>query len=149
MAIYEIRRRQWVANPQDEVFQFFSVPQNLQQLTPSFLRFQLIHLPECMKAEAQIGYKLRIHGFPIRWLTVIEEWDPPNSFVDVQKEGPYRLWHHTHRFSPDNDGTWIEDRVRYSLSFGIIGGLAHQLLVKRDVEEIFNDRAKMIREIFP
>jgi ligand-binding SRPBCC domain-containing protein len=149
MSIYELDHKQWVPHPVQQVFQFFSAAENLEQLTPPFLRFHITRNPPRLDAGARIEYKLRVHGLPIRWLTVIEKWDPPHLFVDVQEKGPYKLWHHTHLFRPENGGTRIEDHVRYSLPFGLLGKIAHCLMVRRDVEAIFRYREQRIREIFP
>lgn len=149
MSTHELRRNQWVPHPIDRVFSFFATPENLEDLTPSFLRFRITRAPRKMEPGARIDYKLRIHGLPVRWRTIIEEWDPPHQFVDVQAKGPYKLWHHTHRFSSQNGGTAIEDIVHYQLPFGWLGAAAHRLVVSRDVDEIFEYRQKRIRELFP
>ena len=67
---------------------------------------------------------------PVRWLTRIEEWEPGRRFVDAQLRGPYRLWHHTHTFEPDGDGTIVRDRVRYALPLGPLGELARRAFVR-------------------
>jgi hypothetical protein len=100
-----------------------------------------------MRRDAIIEYALRLHGVPIRWRTRIEEWDPPFAFVDVQVKGPYRLWRHTHRFAPANNGTTVMDRVEYALPFGFVGELAHRLQVRRDLERIFDYRERQTRSI--
>jgi ligand-binding SRPBCC domain-containing protein len=41
-------------------------------------------------------HALRRHGVPIRWDALIQAWEPPQRFVDVQVRGSCRLWHHTH-----------------------------------------------------
>lgn len=149
LAASELKHRQWVPHPLYEVFGFFAAAENLEQLTPPFLRFRIVQTPPRLEAGAHIEYKLRVHGVPFRWLTIIEEWNPPHSFVDVQASGPYKLWHHRHWFWPENGGTWIEDDVRYELPFGLIGRIVGKLMVKRDVERIFAYRERKIREIFP
>jgi ligand-binding SRPBCC domain-containing protein len=149
MRTYELHRRQWVARPIDEVFDFFARAENLEQLTPDFLRFQIMRIPPRMEAGARIEYKIRIHGLPVRWRTIIEKWNPPLEFVDIQEKGPYRLWHHTHRMKPVNGGTEIEDLVRYALPFGPLGSVVHRFMVARDVAVIFDYRAQKIRERFP
>ena len=79
-----------------------------------------------------------------RWRTQIAVWDPPRRFVDVQLDGPYRLWHHTHEFEPEGEGTRMTDVVRYALPLGPLGEIAHAVLVRRDVEAIFDHRAEAI-----
>ena len=67
----------------------------------------------------------------------------------MQEKGPYRRWVHRHRFAPEDGGTRMRDRVEYELPFGILGRLAHRLLVRRQLESIFRHRARVIGELFP
>jgi len=148
-AQYSIRREQWVPRPLEEVFAFFSDAQNLDLLTPGFLHFQILTAdPIRIAPGATLQYKLRVHGVPVRWTTEIICWDPPHSFEDVQRSGPYRHWHHTHLFEPADGGTRMTDEVRYSLPFGLLGRAVHALIVRRDVERIFDYRYDRIRERF-
>jgi ligand-binding SRPBCC domain-containing protein len=74
-------------------------------------------------------------------------WDPPRRFVDVQISGPYRMWHHTHDFEPaPGGGTLMRDTVRYALPLGALGELAHRLLVRRDLERIFDFRRDAVHQ---
>ena len=93
-----------------------------------------------MREGALIEYRLKLHGVPIKWLTRIDEWVPGVRFVDSQLHGPYALWHHTHEFVAHGDGTLMRDTVRYALPFGPLGEVAHRLLVRRDLERIFDYR---------
>ena len=95
-----------------------------------------------------IRYRLRVRGAPVNWLTEITAWEPPHRFVDEQIKGPYALWHHTHTFEAlDDGGTLMRDVVRYRIGFGPLGALANRLLVRRDVEAIFDFRARRIPEL--
>jgi hypothetical protein len=70
-------------------------------------------------------YRLRLHGFPIRWQTRIETWEPPLRFSDTQVRGPFSLWEHTHVFEPNGEhACTIHDRVRYATPYGPLGELA-------------------------
>ena len=100
-----------------------------------------------MRAGTLIEYRLRLHGLPVRWLTRISEWVPGERFVDEQVRGPYALWHHTHLFEPDGDGTIVRDRVRYRLPLGPLGAAAHLLLVRRDLERIFDFRQAAVERL--
>ncbi len=92
-----------------------------------------------------IRYRLRLHGIPVSWLTRIEEWEPPHGFVDRQIRGPYALWHHTHTFEPiDDDRTLMTDVVRYGHRLGPLGSLAERLVVRRDLDRIFDHRRDSI-----
>jgi ligand-binding SRPBCC domain-containing protein len=139
--VHRLERRQRLERPIDEVFPFFARAHNLEEITPSWLRFRVRDPePTRMGEGALIHYDLRLHGLPLRWTSRIEEWDPGRSFVDRQLRGPYRLWHHRHTFRSDGAGTVIGDEVHYVLPFGPLGELAHSLFVRRDLERIFDYR---------
>jgi hypothetical protein len=150
MDCYTLHRELWVPHPVPAVFDFFSHVENLEQITPPWMRFRtLTPLPIAMRPGATIAYSLRVRGIPLRWLTEIESWNPPHEFVDVQAKGPYKLWRHTHRFSERNGGTLIADTVEYALPFGLLGRLVHRLQVARDLGRIFDYRAQQVQTLFP
>jgi ligand-binding SRPBCC domain-containing protein len=149
MSIYTLRREQYVAKPIEEVFQFFSDAGNLQELTPSYLDFEILTpRPIEMHSGLLLDYRLRWHGLPLRWRTKILEWKPPHRFVDVQLQGPYRLWRHVHTFQSENGGTRVGDIVDYALPFGPLRALAHALMVGKDVKSIFDFRRQQVARIF-
>jgi ligand-binding SRPBCC domain-containing protein len=151
---HTLRREQWVPRPVEEVFAFFSDARNLAELTPPWLGFHILTPgPIQIAAGTRLRYRLGWHGVPVSWTTEIRRWDPPFQFVDVQLTGPYRLWHHTHRFETRDAGTRdagtrMTDVVRYRLPFGIIGRAVHALKVRRDIEQIFDYRFRRIGELF-
>jgi len=149
MKTYILEREQWLPRPIDEVFAFFSRPENLQVITPPWLDFRMVSAPENLTSGSLIRYRLRWRWVPIRWTTEITEWKPPQRFVDRELAGPYALWNHEHDFIADKTGTLMRDRVAYALPFGLAGGLAHRVLVERDVKNIFDFRAKTMRARFP
>lgn len=131
------------------MFAFFGDARNLEDLTPKWMRFQILTPePIVMGPGTKIEYRLHWHGIPIRWQTEIVRWEPPVRFEDFQLKGPYLLWHHKHRFEPTNGGTQLSDEVRYRLPFGAIGKMVHAISVRKNVEEIFAFRQKKIRELF-
>jgi ligand-binding SRPBCC domain-containing protein len=143
-----LERSQRVAVTPDRAFDFYADALNLEPLTPPWLRFEVTNPePLTMRAGALLDYRLHLHGFPIRWRTKIESWEPPHGFVDLQLKGPYALWHHTHTFEPDGKGgTIIGDHVRYRIPFGPLGALADRLFVRRDLKRIFDYRAEAVAE---
>ena len=145
MTVHQIHRELRVARPLAEVFDFFSRAENLEKLTPPWLRFRILTaLPLKLEQGAKIAYGLRIRGIPVQWLTVIERWNPPFAFVDVQVKGPYRLWRHTHSFVEVDGGTLIADTVEYALPFGLLGRLVHRIQVARDLAAVFDYRAQQV-----
>jgi hypothetical protein len=146
--MFRLERQQWIPRPLPQVFAFFSNAFNLEAITPSWLHFRITEAPAEMRAGARIAYRLRVRGIPLHWLTEIEQWQAPVLLVDVQKKGPYKLWRHTHRFQEAEGGTRMFDVVEYALPLGPFGRLAHALQVRRDIERIFDYRAKKIAEVF-
>jgi len=84
----------------------------------------------------------------MRWRTEITAWQPPHAFEDLQLKGPYKLWHHIHRFQAVDGGTLIRDRVEYLLPFGFVGRMVHAFSVGHNVESIFAFRQRKVEEIF-
>ncbi len=143
-----LRREQRIPRPVEEVFAFFADAGNLEAITPAWLDFRIVSpLPIWMRAGTRIVYRIRWHGLPLRWVTEIRRWEPPHVFTDVQICGPYRLWHHTHRFEPAEGGTRMRDVVRYALPFGPLGEAAHACGVRRDLNAIFDYRARTVADL--
>lgn len=131
----------------DEIFNFFSNPENLGKITPPELSFRIMSpLPMVMQSGTLIDYAIGLHGIPMRWRTRIEEWNPPYEFVDVQLRGPYSQWVHRHSFHELPEGTRIDDEVRYRLPLGILGDLSHPI-VRRQLTGIFSHRQREVARL--
>lgn len=146
MTTHSFETEIWLPAEREKVFPFFADARNLEVITPPWLHFHILTPGEIpMRAGALIDYRLRIHGLPVRWRTEITAWNPPHGFVDEQRRGPYRLWRHTHTFTPQAGGTLCHDRVDYAVPGG---ALVNRLLVRRDVERIFAYRAEALKKHF-
>lgn len=142
-----LERSTWLPRPLEAVFPFFADAGNLERITPPELRFRIrTPLPIAMGAGARIDYRLSLFGVPFRWRTEIAAWEPPYRFVDVQLQGPYREWVHTHTFTEERGGTRMDDHVSYALPLGRPGLLALPL-VRRQLDRIFAYREATIREL--
>jgi len=138
-----------VAAPLDEVFDFFSDAANLEKLTPPWLHFRVVaqSTPQIQKGTL-IDYQLKVHGLPLKWRTLIEDWNPKHQFIDTQLKGPYTLWHHTHTFEVKDNGVLMTDRVRYQVPLGRFGKMVAGSLVQKDIEKIFKYRKDIISKTF-
>jgi ligand-binding SRPBCC domain-containing protein len=131
----------------DEAFSFFADAKNLELITPEFLAFRILTpTPIVMQSGTLIDYQIRLFGFKMRWRTLIEAYDSPNSFVDTQVTGPYKMWHHTHSFRSVPDGTEMTDTVKYQIRYGLLGEFARRLFVQRTLKRIFDYRTEKIAE---
>lgn len=149
MKLYTLESNQFINKPIEEVFQFFSKPENLSVITPAKLGFKILSPnPIKMGVGRLIDYNIYLMGIPIHWRTLITDYEPPNMFVDQQIKGPYAMWHHTHTFHKVKGGVEIKDRVVYSIPFGFLGRLLNYLWIKRDLNNIFLHRKKVIDKLF-
>ena len=142
---HEIKMEQWIPQPLNKTFSFFKEAKNLERLTPKFLKFKVLNqsTPE-IQGGTKLNYRLSLHGCPLRWQSEITDWEPERKFSDIQLKGPYSHWHHTHEFEEKEGGTLIKDRVLYKIPFGTVGDLIAGKHIKKDLELVFNYRAKII-----
>jgi len=152
MSIYSLKRVQIIPTTLDRAWDFFSSPDNLSRITPPELRFNIIskHHGDRVYAGQLIEYRLSpIPGFRVYWMTEITHVVQGHYFVDEQRRGPYRLWHHQHHFREMEGAVEMTDIVHYQLPLGILGALANRLFVGRQLEHIFTYRKEKIEEVFP
>lgn len=151
MGVNVLDSYQWIPRPLEKVWPFFTDAKNLEELTPDFLHFKVLSADtRNIHPGSLLDYKLRVHGVPLRWRTLIQTWQPEGKsphFVDLQLKGPYGLWHHTHRFETLQGGTLMRDTVRFQLPGAWFGQLG-EAWVKKDVEGIFRFRISAVKKRF-
>lgn len=150
MKLYTLHRSQKLPISLDRAWEFFSNPQNLALITPPSLNLKTVSdIPDQMYPGMIVTYRVRpFLGIGINWVTEITHVKKPNFFVDEQRFGPYRFWHHQHRFTAIEGGIETEDIVNYALPFGPLGRLAHSLTVRRQLEKIFDYREQVLMDKF-
>lgn len=149
--MYTLQTKQKIPASIDEVWSFISSPANLKHITPEYMGFEIIGpaLPEKMYEGMMIHYIVRpLAGIPMQWVTEITHVRDREYFVDEQRVGPYRMWHHEHRLSPITGGVLMSDTVHYIPPFGVLGQIAQHLFIRRQLDAIFNYRTKKINEKF-
>lgn len=148
--IHRLYRQQTVRAPLEEVWAYFATPQNLNEMTPDNMKFEIVHGGEGkMFAGQMIEY--RVQFMPLvksLWLTEIAHVNEGSYFVDEQRTGPYHLWYHEHSFAAVNGGTQITDQVTYVMPFGFLGDIVHALWVKNRLKGIFDFRTVKVKELF-
>ena len=143
---FRLKTELWLPVPREALFEFFADAFQLETITPPWMHFHVLTpRPIVIQQGTTIDYKLRIHGIPIRWQSVISVWEPPVRFVDEQVRGPYRFWRHEHRFAEQEGGTLVTDEVEYRVPGG---RLIHALLVAPDLRQIFTYRTRKLQELF-
>lgn len=150
MKIYQFRAKQKLPISIEEAWQFFSNPNNLGKITPDWLNFEILSpLPDKMYAGMIIEYFVRpLLNIRTTWVTEITHINEPHFFVDEQRTGPYKMWHHQHHFKEVNGILEMDDIVTYAIGFGFWGRLANKLLVSKKIKEIFEYRKTVLEKLF-
>ncbi|MBA3237420.1 MAG: SRPBCC family protein [Parachlamydiaceae bacterium] len=149
--MYRIKYTQKIPLSLEESWEFFSTPANLKILTPKHLGFEIRNSEDMCKMYAGqvISYTIYpLYGIPVEWVSEITHVEENSYFIDQQRFGPYKYWHHEHRFQAIPNGVEIVDIVYYKMPLGILGKALHYLKVKRDVEEIFSYRGAVLEKLF-
>lgn len=150
MRLHRLTSRQVLPIPLDEAWAFFSDPRNLAKITPPWLNLKpTSELPPEMHPGLIVTYDVApVAGVRVLWVTEITHVVDRAMFVDEQRAGPYRFWHHQHHFKAVPGGTEMRDIVHYALPFGIVGDLAGAKMVKRRVEGIFAYRTEVLGKLW-
>ena len=149
--IYSLKTIQKIPITLEQAWDFFSKPDNLKDITPSNLGFQIIskHHGNKMYAGQVIEYTVRpVLGIPLYWMTEITHVQEKQYFIDEQRFGPYSLWHHQHHFKELAGGVEMTDIVHYKLPLWFLGDIANTIMVKNQLAHIFNYRVAAVEKRF-
>ena len=149
--VYSLRTVQRMPVDIDTAWNFFSKPDNLEDITPADLGFKVIskHHETIMYPGQIIEYKVSpLFGIPLYWMTEITHVEDRKFFVDEQRYGPYSLWHHQHHFKSIEGGVEMTDIVHYKLPMWFLGDIINSILIKNQLKKIFDYRYKKITELF-
>lgn len=135
-----------------DAWSFFSSPFNLARITPKEMAFKVTsNTSETSKMYAGmiITYKVSpFSGVKLDWITEITHVVENQYFVDEQRFGPYRFWHHEHHFQEIESGVRMQDILTYGMPYGILGRGVNKVLVAKKLQHIFNFRKEKLIERF-
>ena len=149
--VYSIKKVQVIKASIDEVWDFFSVADNLQNITPDNMGFSILsqHHGEKIYAGQILEYKVRpVLNIPFYWMTEITHVTDKQFFVDEQRFGPFSMWHHQHHFKTIGDTVEMTDIIHYKLPMWFFGDIANALFVKKQLATIFDYRFEKVKTIF-
>ena len=150
MGFYQFKRIQKIDKPIEDVWKFISDPSNLKVITPDYMGFNITSddIASTMYPGMIISYKVSpLLGIKLNWVTEITQVKENKYFVDEQRVGPYKIWHHQHILEPSENGTLMTDIVSYKPPLGILGNLANPM-IKGKLREIFDYRCNVLSNIF-
>lgn len=148
--LHVLSREQFLPVSPEEAWDFFSSPRNLDSITPPDLGFRIVHCPADKMHEGQIiEYRVKIlPAVWVPWVTEIKGVDEGRSFIDEQRFGPYKFWHHRHMFETVEGGVMVRDLVHYIMPLGPLGSIAHLLFARRKLQQIFDFRREEMERRF-
>ena len=147
--MYHLYEEQWVPFPRSKVWDFFSRPENLLKITPQKMKMSILEAPKgAMYPGMVLRYRVApLLGIPLEWTSEISAVQEQHYFVDTMLEGPFKVWHHLHRFEEQNGGTLLIDDLHYKIPLEPISKIVHPFLVKRELESMFAHRKQIINEL--
>lgn len=151
MQVKEKRWEQFIAQPLDHVWSFFSRPENLNAMTPETVSFEILSDVAGVEMFPGMIVRYRISpfaGIKMRWVTEITHVSEGKYFIDEQRFGPYAFWHHLHWFEPQGEGVLMKDILHYKVPYGPLGDIVNLLVVEPKIEEIFRFRKKAVEQVF-
>ncbi len=151
MKIHALEKKVLLKADIDTVWEFFSTPYNLNEITPPDMSFEILTDLQGKKMFPGmiINYKVRpLLNIPLRWTTEITHCEEKKYFVDEQRFGPYSFWHHLHKFELKDQGVEMTDLVHFGLPFGPIGDIVNAIYVENRLKQIFEYRNAIIEKRF-
>ena len=150
MKMYQLHSKQAIPISPQEAWDFLSSPVNLKVITPDHMGFNILSGADRPMFPGQIiQYKVSpFPGYTTKWISEITHVKEGKYFVDEQLFGPYALWHHKHFINEIDGGVEMEDIIDYKIPFGILGQLAHPIIVKKQLKQIFKYREEKLQELF-
>jgi ligand-binding SRPBCC domain-containing protein len=150
MKLYQLRSKQALPISKQKAWDFLSQPKNLKVITPEHMGFHILSGGDKPMFPGQIiQYKVSpFPGFTTKWVSEITQVEYGNYFVDVQLFGPYALWHHKHFIHEIEGGVVMEDIIDYKIPLGILGQMAHPIIVKKQLKQIFKFREEKLTNLF-
>jgi len=148
---YTFKAEQFLPIDIEEAWDFFSSPKNLARITPPEMEFRILSKLD----DKGIYEGMRIHylvrpllGIPMKWESEIGPTKRLEYFSDRQMKGPYKVWDHKHTFEKVEGGVMMKDVVYYELPMGFLGTIAHNLIVRKKIENIFAFRKQTLEKLF-
>ena len=151
MGFHQLKRKQFFEQPVEKLWEFIADPKNLKKITPDYMGFDITSndLTHEMYPGMLISYKVSpILGIKTTWVTEITHIKTGVYFIDEQRIGPYKLWHHQHFLKGYAKRTWMSDIVSYQPPFGMVGDMINKFLIQKKLKEIFDYREKVLKQLF-
>ncbi len=150
MKVFTLEAKQELPITIEEAWEFLANPRNLSKITPEYMNFCITSpIPDKMYPGLLITYIVcPLPNIPMTWVTEITQVKEHCYFVDEQRFGPYRMWHHQHFLKEIDGGIEVSDQIHYVMPFGFVGNMARAVFIKKQLQGIFDYRFKVLENLF-
>jgi len=95
-----------------------------------------------------VTWEARHLGIRQRFTSKVTAFESPRYFQDTMVSGAFKSFVHDHFFDRSSSGeaTIMTDRLTFDPPFGIVGRLFNVLVLKRYMEALLKQRARVIKE---
>ena len=137
-----------LAKPITDVFTFFAIPKNLEQLAPPDTQLQMIDGPDQLSTGAQVTWKGKRMGVPHQITVEVRKYQLNETIEFHQLKGPLKQWTHTQLFRATDEGTELADNIVFEPPGGLLGMVVNEEFIRKDLQESFVFRETTLRGMF-
>jgi uncharacterized protein len=146
---YFFRNSQVLPASREELFLFFSDPNNILKVTPPDTSVKITYLSHRpLQLGSVIEFVVTKLGLPLKWKAEVVEHEPGIFFIDEQRKGPFKFFRHKHAFLPHANGTEAIDEIELEMPLGFIGQIGYHLIIQRDLKRTFEYRRNALAALF-
>lgn len=151
MGYYIFKKEQTLNADINSVWDFVSRPENLAKITPASMNFSILSQSSPIMEEGMlIAYEISpVLNIKTTWITEITSVIKHKKFIDQQVKGPYRFWHHEHKFQEVSSSiVKMTDVITYIPPYRLIGDITNKLFLKNQLKNIFKHRSIVLNKMF-
>lgn len=133
--------------PAERAFEWHTRPGAFERLVPPWWHVRLIERHGDIHDGDRMVMALRLGRIEKRWLALHDGYVENRKFTDVQLDGPFAEWRHTHSLqSLDQGHSRLTDHVTYRPPAGFLGEALGAPLLKQELTRMFAFRHERTRE---
>ncbi len=104
------------------LFAWHARPGAFQRLSPPWEELDVVQASTSVADGTRAIFRVPAGPVSIRWVAEHRDYVEGVQFRDVQLQGPFAKWEHTHRVEADGPGhAYLDDHIDYALPLGAVG----------------------------
>lgn len=137
-----------ISAPRPEVFDLLTDPKRLPALLSQHLEVTVETPNVPLKRGSEFQFTMTRFGLSQKIRLKVEDYLKDSRLVYRQAEGLFESWTHIVRCEDYGDRqTLVTDLVDYQVPLGLLGFIADDLYVKRDMRQILESRLERAKEL--